>query len=252
MKPLLHFLRTLLLSFYFSATGVAAADEFSVLPAVTKSRETIEVGLRERHHVIARPTTLKQGNRYPLIVGFHGHRGEVKAWMHDYTPFEALTSLQNFIIVYPEAPISWSYRSGAGDVEFFDRIVAKVSEDFPVDKARIYALGHSNGAGFASALLYLRPKTVAAVASYAGLAPARSIDPGDPKPPLFVIWGEKDEFAPGASDRVQGSIQSFRNRGYPVEAWIVPNRGHGWGNREDQMEEKILSFFFKHTLPDEK
>ncbi len=47
---------------------------------------------------------------------------------------------------------------------------------------------------------------------------------------------------------MQGTIQAFRDRGYPVETWVVPNGGHGWGKRENHMEEKILSFFFKHTL----
>jgi poly(3-hydroxybutyrate) depolymerase len=234
---------------FVTASLSVFADEPSQPLAVIKSRESIQVGGRERYYVISRPSTFQPEKRYALIVGFHGYRGEVKVWMHDYTQFEALIPDHHFIIVYPEAPISWSSRSDSPDLAFFDQLVAELSVKLPVDKSRVYALGHSNGAGFASALLHFRPKTVAAVAAYAGLGRAHVIAPDDPKTPLFVLWGENDEFAPAASDRVQTSIQAFRDRGYPVETWVVPGCGHAWGWREHRMEEKILTFFFKHTLP---
>jgi polyhydroxybutyrate depolymerase len=238
--------------FTYCLTGLCAsvfALEASEPPAVIKTRETIQVDGRERYYVISRPGTFKPDQRYALIVGFHGYRGEVKSWMHDYTQFETLMPDGHFIIVYPEAPISWSSRPDSPDLIFFDQVVTELAEKFPVDKSRVYALGHSNGAGFASALLCFRPNTVAAVAAYAGLGRAHVVAAGHPKTPLFVLWGENDEFAPAASDRVQNSIQAFRDRGYPVETWVVPGCGHAWGQREHQMEEKIITFFLKHTLP---
>ena len=59
-----------------------------------------------------------------------------------------------------------------------------------------------NGAAFATFLLCARPDAVAAVAAHSGIFPLsyqRSPAPAH-KAPLFVIWGEKDEFSPAASD----------------------------------------------------
>ncbi|ATC64521.1 hypothetical protein CMV30_11465 [Nibricoccus aquaticus] len=232
-----------------SLCSLVRAEDAEVSAPVTRSREVIQVDGRERNYVISRPAVIIPGRPYPLVFGFHGYRGEVKAWMYDYTQFDALILDQHFIVVYPEGPVSWNSRSDSPDLKFFDQIVEELAAKFPVDRSRIYAFGHSNGAGFASSLLFSRKDTVAAVAAYAGIVRMRTAGPDDRKPPLFIVWGEKDEFAPAASDRVQSSVQAFRNAGYPVTFWAVPNCGHGWGGREQQMEEKILTFFFKHQLP---
>ena len=46
---------------------------------VSKTRESIRIGSEIRDYVLARPAMLEPGATYPVLVGFHGYRGEVKA-----------------------------------------------------------------------------------------------------------------------------------------------------------------------------
>jgi len=145
----------------------------------------------------------------------------VKAWLPDYTAFDQFIPGKEFIIAYPEGPIQWDSTPNGHDLPFFDALVSQVDKEFSIDRSRVYVFGHSNGAAFATFLLCARPDAVAAVAAHSGIFPLgyqRSPAPLH-KAPLFVIWGEKDEFSPAASDAVQGNIKPIRKRAFPWKRW---------------------------------
>ena len=214
---------------------------------VLRTRESVVVGNGPRSYVLARPAELEPGVSYPLLVAFHGYRGEVKAWLHESAAFDALVAEKKFIIAYPEAPISWDATTRGRDLPFFDALVLALEQKFPVDPARVHVLGHSNGAAFASFLLYARPAVIAAGAAYSGIAtPALPL--AARKAPLLLIWGERDEFSPAASDRDIPAIAEWRRAGFQVETWFLPNCGHGWGAPANHVEERILDFFFQHPM----
>jgi|SRR5882724_12038691 len=239
-------LRLLQILFWLVFASAHLAAETSVL----KSRLSIEVEGEVRYYTLSRPEKFEAGVSYPLIFGFHGSRVEVKAWLQDYTRFDSFIPEKKFIIVYPEGPIGWSSKLSGHDLPFFDSMVAQFKKDFPIDESRIYVFGHSNGARFATYLLCARSEVIAAVAAHSGIYPpsANQLPLPEHKRPLFVIWGEKDEFSPAASRQVQASIKDFERSGFPVETLVLPNWGHSWGGQPNQVEEKMLAFFFSHTL----
>jgi len=233
----------------FAVAHIFLAVGLHAEPSVVKTRESITVGDETRYYVVSRPAELPPG-KHPLLVGFHGYRGDVKAWLHEYTSFDRFIPEKGFIIAYPEGPVSWVSSSSGHDLPFFDALITELDKRFSVDRARIYVFGHSNGASFASFLLYTRPGVVAAVAVHSGIFPLgnhRSPAPNY-KAPLLVIWGEKDEFSPAASSVVQSRIKAYEVAGFPVESLVLANWGHSWGGSENHVEEKILTFFFAHPM----
>jgi predicted esterase len=247
-RPILYdpFLRQLQLGFCF----VFATLTLSAEPAVVKARHSIQVESEVRSYTLSLPEKFEEGISYGLIFGFHGSRAEVKAWLHEYTRFDSFIGQKKFIIVYPEGPIGWSSDTSGHDLAFFDTMVEKFKKDFPIDASRIYVFGHSNGARFATFLLCARSEVIAAVAAHSGIfPPSRNRLPlPEHKRPLFVIWGENDELSPAASPAVQSSIKDFESAGFPVETLVLPKWGHSWGGQPNQVEEKMLSFFFSHPL----
>jgi poly(3-hydroxybutyrate) depolymerase len=211
---------------------------------VSKTRESIRVGDKTRDYVLTRPATLEPGATYALLVGFHGYRGEVKAWFHEYTAFDRLVAERKFIIAYPEGPIAWEASNSGRDLPFFDALVAELQKNFPIDPARIHVVGHSNGANFATFLLAARADVIASGAVQAGahLPPART--PSAHRPPLLLTWGEQD----GAVRAIQSIAKGYRAAGFTVEPVIFSGLGHAWGGPAYQEEEKALDFFQTHLF----
>jgi poly(3-hydroxybutyrate) depolymerase len=212
---------------------------------VIKTRESIRVGGETRDYVLTRPATLEPGMIYPLVVGFHGYRGEVKAWFHEYAAFDRLVAERKFIIACPDGPISWAASEKGQDLPFFDALVAELRGKHPVDPARIHVVGHSNGANFATFLLAVRADVIASGAVQAGahLPPAKT--PPGPRPPLLLMWGEQDD----AAAAVAAVTKEYRPAGFTVETVIFPNWGHAWGGPANRAEERALDFFQAHRLP---
>src|ERR1051326_5580617 len=117
---------------------------------VLKSRESIQVAGETRNYIRICPEKIEADRSYPLIFAFHGYRGEVKSWLSDYARFGEFVPTEKFIVVYPEGPIQWSASAQGRDVRFFDALLQKLKADYRIDEKRIFVVGHSNGASFAS------------------------------------------------------------------------------------------------------
>jgi len=214
---------------------------------VLRTRESVVVGDGPRSYVLSRPAVFEPGVSYPLLVAFHGYRGEVKAWMHEFAAFDAFVAGKKFIIAYPEAPISWDASTRGRDLPFFDALILALEQKFPVDRARVHVVGHSNGAAFACFLLCARSAVIAAGAVQSGLV-APALPPAARKAPLLLIWGEREQFSPAASDRDIPAIAEWRRAGFQVETWFLRNWGHSWGGSTNHVEERILDFFSQHPM----
>jgi poly(3-hydroxybutyrate) depolymerase len=219
---------------------LASAD-----PRVSKTRESIRVGSEIREYVLTRPAALEPGVAYPLIVGFHGYRGEVKVWFHEYAAFDGFVAERKFIIACPEGPLAWEASARGHDLPFFDALVSELRARFPVDPARVHVVGHSNGANFATFLLAARADVIASGAVQAGAHPLSAKTPPGHRPPLLLMWGEQD----GAAEAVAAVTKEYRAAGFTVEPVIFPNWGHAWGGPANRAEERALDFFQAHPLP---
>ena len=92
------------------------------------------------------------------------------------------------------------------DLKFFDAMLATMGQKFPIDSARIYATGFSNGAIFSYLLWAERGKVLAAFGICAG-----RLDPAEhltlPRS-VVVIGGTNDDVVPFADQ--QQTIQLAR------------------------------------------
>ncbi len=106
--------------------------------------------------------------------------------------------------------------------------VAAAADRYGLDRSRMVALGYSNGANIAAAMLLLRPGTVAGAALLRPMmlpvtAAEAAGGPGGAK--VLVLAGAQDPIVPaGDPERLAGLL---RGAGARVEVAVAPRAGHG-------------------------
>lgn len=169
-------------------------------------------GLEERHWTVdgvdrAAQVYLPRGadtSPTPLVFVFHGHGGTAEDAMKDFAIHK---SWREAIVVYPQglpsaAPndpngeqTGWQYDAGENDdrdVGLFDSVLDDLRQNYKVDAKRIYAVGFSNGGGFAFVLWSMRGDQIAAVVSCAMKPRPKLLATFKPKP-FFQIAGTGDK-----------------------------------------------------------
>jgi polyhydroxybutyrate depolymerase len=138
----------------------------------------------------------------PLVFVFHGRGGNPRNVARGFALHEHWPEA---IVVYPAGLPTpgrltdpdgklpgWQPAAGTEgdrDLAFFDTMYASLTEEFSIDRDRVYVTGHSNGGGFTYVLWQSRHDRLAAVApSAAGGRSARSLKPL----PAFHLAGEED------------------------------------------------------------
>ena len=190
---------------------VALSIAFASLQSDLK---TLKVGDLDRTAIVVAPT--KKTSNPPLVFGFHGHGGTAR---FAYRKFDIHSLWPAAVVVYPQGLATKTSRDPQGiragwqnlaglngdrDLKLFDALLADVSKQFNVDPKRVYAMGHSNCAGFTYLLWQMRPDKLAAVAPVAGVfRPRLGLEPL----PCFVAGGVKDPIV--AWDRQEAGIKSM-------------------------------------------
>jgi poly(3-hydroxybutyrate) depolymerase len=166
------------------------------------------------------PANRAPGARLPLVVALHGAGGDENMFLEAYGAgaIRGLADTRGFIVVTPATmPMLRS-------TDALARLIDTLATELPVDRARVYLLGHSLGAAAAWNLARLRPDLVAAVVCISGACggvPA----PAPPRvPPLLSVVGELDPIAQPA--RVEAAAAEARAAGRAVEFRLVPGYGH--------------------------
>jgi polyhydroxybutyrate depolymerase len=136
----------------------------------------------------------------PVVLNFHGGGGNARAH-RDYVRMDALADREGFIVVYPngtgrldEKLLTWNAGLCCGyamtekvdDVGFVRALLAALVLRAPIDTARVYATGLSNGAMLSYRLAAQLSDRIAAAAPVAGsmVLPERRVD--DVAPALAV------------------------------------------------------------------
>ena len=137
------------------------------------------------------------------MTGESGRKTPYKLWMN-------LADQEKFIVVYPEGlngaygKPTWhdcrgnaSVYSDADDVHFISALIDRISASHPVDPARVYASGTSNGGLMALRLAVELSDRIAAVAATAAAMPHQS-DCSPPVNPVSVLFmnGTDDNHLP--------------------------------------------------------
>jgi len=145
--------------------GVLTAASFAACAGSTDSaihgeRQTLVHGGIERHYVVrVPPDAIQTTAAVPLVLVLHGGGGNAEV-TERMTGFSHKAAREGFIVVYPEGTggftrklLTWNAGHCCGyameqkidDVGFISVLLHKLIQEYPVDSARIYVTGMSNG-----------------------------------------------------------------------------------------------------------
>lgn len=165
------------------------------------------------------PESAKQGKPLPLVVALHGAGGSENLFFDGYGDGKAVRLCQQrgWLLVAPRSGLL-----GGGNLP---SVLDELATLYPVDRQRVFVVGHSMGAGQAVAAAQAMPQRFAAVAALGGsgrVSKAEAIR----AVPFFIGVGDKDFALKGArllSERLQaGGVKDVRLKEYPdVEHLVI-------------------------------
>lgn len=197
---------------------------------------SVATGSGERQYFVHTPDSFKATNYYPVVLFYVG-RGS--------TPLqdEAAYNLDRLpaIVVYPMPTVggqgmtAWEgapYSSGSDDVGFTKSIIEEMKADLCIDRTRVYAVGMSNGGGFAALLSCRAADQIAAIAIVSGAMypPERDCQPPRPMP-LMSIHGDRDQTVPyyGSPIRKLPSVERWMTMRAAMNGCLRPTTTFGSG-----------------------
>lgn len=132
-------------------TSSPAAATPAVIP-VGSSLRTLEIDGQSRSYLIYRPAQLPAES--PLVMMLHGGFGSGEQAESSYG-WDAQAESGHFVVVYPDGEgHAWNVgggccgapgRTNLDDVAFLSAVVGDVKSTLPIDSARVFATGISNG-----------------------------------------------------------------------------------------------------------
>jgi polyhydroxybutyrate depolymerase len=140
--------------------GVALAPEINAGSDASDPYQTLQHDGIDRHYLIRTPaeSALRVGS-VPLVLVLHGGGGNADN-AERMTGFTAKAQREGFIVVYPEGSsrfrqklLTWNAGHCCGyamehkvdDVGFIRSLIQQLLEQYPIDPARVYVTGMSNG-----------------------------------------------------------------------------------------------------------
>lgn len=163
------------------------------------------------------PAGLSAASPAPLVIALHGAGGDENMFMEAYGAgaLRRLADERKLIVVSPQVNYF------AMNAAHFDALVDDLCSRYPVDRSRIYLLGHSLGAAAAANLARSHADKVAAACCIAGTGSGG--DEKTPSPTLMIV-GELDGVTPpkGIEEAVKASVKA----GEPIELHVIPGQGH--------------------------
>src|ERR1043165_6333130 len=126
------------------------------------------------------PTTLTEGKKYPLVVILHGYTATGFA-QYAFFNAQALVNADKALVISPDGTTSltgkqfWNAdpaccdfdRQNPDDVAYIGGLIDDIARDWPIDKAQVFVLGHSNGGHMAYRMACERSDVIAAIGSLA-------------------------------------------------------------------------------------
>jgi polyhydroxybutyrate depolymerase len=118
----------------------------------------------------------------PLVLLLHGYTADGTK-QANYFGLPALADKEGFLLAYPDGTRDrlgnrfWNatdaccdfFHSGIDDVAYLDAVLDDIAAKYPVDPARVFVAGHSNGAFMAHRYACDRAARVAAIVTLAGM-----------------------------------------------------------------------------------
>jgi len=234
--------RRLLVSLLLTAHGVQAGPDASVVASPAEpahERRCAFEGIRRgdrpacqgvERTVLGRPfcvhAPLGSRPRLPVVLLLHGYSSNGESQSR-YLDLDSQVDRRGFILVKPNGTMNahgsrfWNAGrrfsvGGPDDVGYLAAVIDDVVTTFDADPARVYALGHSNGAFMAHRLACERSNRIAAIVTIAG-----SVVPGScrPEQPVSVltVHGTKDRLIRYEGDTLLGA--SYASADVTLDFW---------------------------------
>jgi len=193
--------------------GVAAAEK---LADATASVKWLRRGLDSVPYLIAIPESTGPA---PLLIALHGAGGDERMFFTAYGAgrLHAEAMRRGMVVVTPNSS------AFARHPWALDSFIAVIDRSHPVDRARVYLLGHSMGASVASQRSRGAGDRVAAVACLA-MACGNGTAVSGRVPPMLSRTGALDPIAPAS--RAEAAAQAAIARGESVDYATVADEGH--------------------------
>jgi polyhydroxybutyrate depolymerase len=136
---------------------------------------------RERSYIVHVPPA-QPAMDWPIVINLHGGGGHAKAQQR-YSHMDVVADREGFLAVYPNGTgalgtrlltwnagscCGWAQKNEVDDVGFTRALVEDLARRVPIDRARVYATGLSNGAMMTYRLAVEAPDLIAAIAPVAG------------------------------------------------------------------------------------
>jgi polyhydroxybutyrate depolymerase len=188
-----------------------------IRPAVTAVGRVVQGALRTpdgrlRTYRVYVPRSLPAHRPVPLLVAMHGGLGS-GAQFERNSGFDGLAESNRFLVVYPDGVQAgriagldvWNAGGCCGaadqahenvnDVRFISLLITKLEHTFHVDRSRVFATGHSNGAMLGLRLACQLSGKIAGVAVQAGTLFVHRCAPAHPVA-VMEIHGTDDQHLP--------------------------------------------------------
>lgn len=196
----------------------------------------------ERRFLLYTPP-VSGARRAPLVLVLHGGGGHGEN-VADMTGFTDKARREGFFVAYPDGSgkrrgrlLTWNARHCCGyamtrhvdDVGFIRTLIATLVRDLPVDPARIYVTGLSNGGMMTHRLGIELSGTVAAIAPVVAGLFGDEPPPAGPVP-ILIINGALDDAVPPAGGPPGGRAPRawdgtpVKPAAYQAEFWATANR----------------------------
>lgn len=186
-------------------------------------------GGRERRYLVHTPKGWDGRTPLPVVLAFHGGGGRAEL-QRTQSGMNAVADRHGFMVVYPDGTgprlrrplrgdevgvLTWNAglccgsaaREQVDDVGFVDTLLDRLQTSLPIDPARIFATGMSNGAMMAHRVAVELAHRLAGIAPVAGSLMIEDLERRPSRPvPILYFHGEKDTSArfhggPGRIDR---------------------------------------------------
>lgn len=191
----------------------------------------------DRSFILYLPLGWNNAGKMPMVFVIHGGSGTPEGMIR-IADFRAIADREKVVLVYPAGvEKNWNdgrpttpNQMGVNDVNFFNRVCDYMIANHPVDAARMYATGISNGGFMSSRLGCELGNRIAAIAVVAATMEALTISPGcNPARPIpaLYIHGTTDPLVPftggvmTAGGTAGGTILSHAQ---VVARWVGLNR----------------------------
>lgn len=209
-------------------------------PASSIVHELAVAGMRRSYRLFVPPAL--GSVRGPLMIVLHGGLGNAEI-MEKQTGMNAIALRHGFLVAYPNGSAAgfgllqnrrtWNAgrccgpasRRNVDDVQFIDRMIDDIGQKHPVDSARIYVTGMSNGAMLAYRLVCELPSRFAAAVAVAGTLAVDECRGGQDIP-ILHIHGALDRHVPFAGGVGEDSLAQVSHRSVPETLRLLTESRH--------------------------